>query len=494
MPFLLSIDAGTTSVKVVLFDELGHVFSSSCQEYQLLTLQADWVELPAEVYWDSAVAGIRVVLARSGVPAEDIRAVGVTSQGETIIPVDRDGQPLRSAIVWLDNRASVEAEAIAAAFDLDSFYETTGLPEIIPSWPACKLIWLRENEPEIFQHLYNVLLVEDYVIHRLCGRFVTEPGVCTSAGYFDIRADAWWDPMLDFVGLNADRLPELVGTGEAVGTISVEASQATGLATDTLVVTGAMDQIAGAVGADNVVPGIITETTGTALVILSTVEEPTYDPEKRLPLYRHALPGKYLLEPYCQTAGMTFRWYRDQFGHGQSYDDLVAMAGTAPPGCDGLIMLPHLTGATSPQFNPLARGVFYGFGLHHTQAHFVRALLESVAYMLRENVELLEELGVEAGSLVSLGGGARSELWLQIKADVLGKPVVPAECEETTALGVAILSSVALGIYPDIYSACRHMVRKREVVEPDPRFVAAYDAAYRRYLRLYESLGDMFGC
>ena len=147
MPFLLSIDAGTTSVKVVLFDELGHVLSSSFQEYQLLTPQADWVELPAEVYWDSAVAGIRVVLARSGVPAEDIRAVGVTSQGETIIPVDRDGQPLRSAIVWLDNRASVEAEAIAAAFDLDSFYEITGLPEIIPSWPACKLIWLRENEP-----------------------------------------------------------------------------------------------------------------------------------------------------------------------------------------------------------------------------------------------------------------------------------------------------------------------------------------------------------
>jgi xylulokinase len=493
MPFLLSVDVGTTSVKVALFDERGCLVVSSLVEYQLLTPQPEWVELQAQVYWNSTVAGIKEVLVRSGVRAGEIRAVGVTSQGETIIPVDLDGRPLRRAIVWLDNRASAEAERVASAFDLDSFYTVTGLPEVIPTWPACKLLWLREHEPEVFGHTHKVLMVEDYISYRLTDRFVTEPAVCTSTGYLDIRQGEWWLPMLDYVGMGVESFPELVSTGEAIGTLSDEAAQETGLAADTLVVTGGMDQIAGAVGAGNVVPGLIAEVTGTALVLLSTVEEPVYDPKKRLPLYRHALPGKYLLEPYCQTAGMAFRWYRDQFGSGKSYDDLVALAIEAPPGCDGLVMLPHLTGATSPRFNHSARGVFYGISLHHTQAHFVRAVLESVAFMLRENVELLHDMGVEAQSLISLGGGARSDQWLQIKADVMGIPVVPAACEETTALGVAILAAVALGIYPDIPVACRNMVRTRETIEPDPGVAAVYEAAYKRYLELYDALEDLFG-
>lgn len=494
MSFLLSIDAGTTAVKVSLFNERGQVVASSLQEYNLFTSAADWVELPAEVYWRSAIIGIREVLTRPGVVPEEIVAVGVTSQGETLIPIGEAGQPLRNAIVWLDNRAAAEARTVAASFELDRFYRITGLPEIIPTWPACKVLWLREHEPDTFARARKYLLVEDYLLYRLSGRYVSEGGVCTSTGYFDITTGRWWREMLDFIGLESGQLPTLLRSGEVAGPVTKEASRETGLSTRTLVVTGAMDQTAGAVGAGNITPGLVSETTGTALVLAATVNEPIYDPQKRLPCYYHALPGKYLLLPYCQTAGMVFRWFRDQFGQGQSYEQLTALAAEVPPGCEGLLMLPHLTGSTSPRFNPQARGVFYGITLGHSRAHFVRAILEAVAFMLRENVELLKELEVDVKELVSLGGGARSRLWLQIKADVTGLPLHAAECEEAASLGAAILAGVAVGLFPDVETACQQMVRGGARVEPDPAHRSVYEAAYNRYLRLYDTLQPLFGC
>lgn len=492
MALLLSIDAGTTSVKVALFDVEGQMVASSGQEYDLLTPAEDWVELPAEVYWQSAIAGIGEVLARSGTAPGDILAAGVTSQGETIIPIGRNGQPLHNAIIWLDNRARAEAQQMAESFDLDRFYEITGQPEIIPTWPACRVLWWRKQRPDVFAQARKYLLVEDYLLYRLSGHFVTEGSVCTSTGYLNIRTGTWWEEMLDFVGLKPDQLPALLRPGEIAGSLTKEASRETGLPTGTAVVTGGMDQMAGAIGAGNIAPGIVTETTGTALVLAATIGRPTYDPQKRLPCYSHALPGKYLLLPYCQTAGMAFRWFRDQLGQGQSYDQLTAMAAEVPPGSDGLVALPHLTGSTSPKFNPKAKGVFYGITLQHTVAHFVRALLESVAFMLRENVELLRELGADSEELVSLGGGARSNLWLQIKADVTGLPLRTLECEESTSLGVAVLAAVAVGLYPDVKTACQRMVRTGSRVEPDPTHHDVYDAAYDTYLQLYESLHGLF--
>ena len=494
MIWLLTIDAGTTAVKVCLFSQAGELAATSSQEYQLLTPTEDWVELPAEVYWECTVTGIREVLARPSVSPQDVLAVGVTSQGETLIPVGEAGQPLCNAIVWLDNRAGAEAQTVAASFGLDEFYEITGLPEIIPTWPACKILWLRQQEPNAFAQAHKYLLVEDYLLYRLSGRYATEGGICTSTGYFDIRTGQWWEEMLDFIGLRPEQLPTLLRPGEVVGLVTEGASYETGLSTETLVVTGTMDQIAGAVGAGNIVPGVVSETTGTALVLAATVNEPTYDPRKRLPCYYHALPGKYLLLPYCQTAGMAFRWFRDQFGQGQSYNQLTALAAEVPPGCEGLVMLPHLTGSTSPYFNPQAKGVFYGLTLQHTRAHFVRAILEAVAFMLRENVELLEELRMDVGELVSLGGGARSTLWLQIKADVTGLPLRTAECEEATSLGVAILTAVGVGLFPDVERACQQMVRMGARIEPNAAHHALYEAAYHRYLQLYSSLQALFGC
>ena len=494
MPYLLCIDAGTTAVKVSLFDERGQMVASSPQEYSLLTPAEDYVELQAEVYWQSSISGIRDVLAQRNVLPDEILAVGVTSQGETFIPVDQAGEPLRNAIVWLDNRAGAETQAMASDLDLDAFYEITGLPEIIPTWPACKILWVRQHEPGVFARAHKYLLVGDYLLYCLSGRYVTEGGVCTSTGYFDIRTGHWWKEMLDLIGLRPEKLPDLLGSGEVVGPVTAGASRETGLSTRTLVVTGTMDQIAGAVGAGNIVPGIVSETTGTALVLAATVNEPTYDPQNRLPCYYHAVPGRYLLLPYCQTAGMTFRWFRDEFGQGQSYDQLTALASLVPPGSEGLVMLPHLTGSTSPHFDPRAKGVFYGIVLGHTRAHFVRAILESVAFMLWENVELLVELGVDVGELVSLGGGARSKLWLQIKADVTDLPLRAAQCEEAASLGVAMLAGVGIGLFRDVEDACRQLARTGDRMDPNSEHHLLYENAYRRYLRLYASLETVFGC
>ena len=502
MQLLLALDAGTTSVKAVLFDEAGHTLGCSVQEYRLLTPAPDRVELPAETYWAACRRGIRELFDRSGLSPADVVAVSVSSQGETIIPIDRSGQPLCNAIVWLDNRPAAEAAELARAVDLDAFYGVTGLPEVIPTWPACKILWFRQQAPEVFARAHKFLLLEDYLLYRLTGQFVTEGSVSTSTGYFDIRSGTWWPLMLDLIGITAGRLPELRPSGSVVGPVSAKAAGETGLPLHTRVVTGAMDQVAGAIGAGNIAPGVITETTGTTLALAATLPRLTYDPQKRLPIYYHALPGTYILLPYCQTAGIVLKWFRDEFGQedlveaqrtGQdAYDLLAARAADVPAGAEGLLMLPHLSGSTSPNFNPAARGVFFGISLKHGKGHFVRAIMEAVAFMLRENLDVLRELGIELSEVRALGGGAKSPLWLQIMADVNQLPVRTMQCEEAAALGVSILAATAVGLYSDIAAACAGMVGIRATIEPRPEAQAVYDRAYERYLALYRCLRPLW--
>jgi len=362
MSYFLALDAGTTSTKVILFDKDGHSLATSIQEYHLLTPAEDWVELEPDQYWQACLDGIHQVLSNSAIHPDAIAALSVSSQGETLIALDGAGRPLRPAIVWLDNRAKEEALHVAKSFDPDAFYQVSGLPEVIPTWPACKILWLRNHEPAVSARTKKHLLVEDYLLYRFSGRFATEGSVSTTTGYFDIRSGEWWPEMLGFLGLSSESLPTLYRSGQVIGTVVPEAARETGLSTRTRIVTGAMDQVAAAVGSGNIAPGIVTETTGTALVLAATVDQPTYDPSKRFPCYYHALPGRYLLIPYCQAAGMVLKWFRDQFGQEEMaraqdsgrdpYDLLGELAAVVPPASDGLVLLPHLTGSTSPHFNP----------------------------------------------------------------------------------------------------------------------------------------------
>lgn len=485
---LLAIDLGTTAIKVALFDVEGRLLCLANHEYELLTPSDAIVELPATTYWEATARGIRHVLAESGVAAERIASVGISSQGETFVPMSADGRELRNAIVWLDTRAAQWTETLASAVPLDVYHCITGLNDVSPMFMAAKLLWLKAHEEDVFAAAAKYPLVHDYIIHKLAGAYVTVGAVSCTTGLYDLRTDEWWADMLALVGIRPEHLSELRRPGHAAGRVTADAADATGLAEGTLVCTGAMDQMAAAVGAGNVAPGAITASIGTALAIVATCDTAVLDPRRRMFTGPSAVAGKFVLVPYAQTAGMALKWFRDVFGGGD-YDAMAAAAAQAPPGCDGLVMLPHLTGSTCPDPNPAARGAFVGMSMSHERRHFVRAVMESVAFMLREIVDMLDDLGIPTTEVRAMGGGAKSPFWLQMMADVLGRPVVVMECTEAACLGAAILAGVGAGIYGSIASgaaAAAKVGRRYEPQSPD-----AYPAAYQAYCDAYRRLYRM---
>jgi xylulokinase len=500
MEYLLGIDAGTTSVKAGLFSPKGRCLGIGRQEYQLETPAADRAQLNPEIYWQACRKTVREALLQSGVQAEQVLAIAVSSQGETTITLDADGKAIYPALVWLDNRATEQAEFLAEQFNAE-VYTHTGIPEILPTWSACKILWIRQNEPEVFARASKFLLVQDYLIFRLTGQIVTDGSVaCTSLNY-DISRNAWWKEIQTAIGIRTSQLPDIVPPGSAVGTLTAEAARELGLTIQTRVVPGGMDQSVGAIGAGNISPGIVSESTGAALVVQATILDPLMDRSKVVPVYCHSLPGKFLFAPVCPTAGMAFKWLRDTFFMDEvekasnedtdAYDRLTRLAQDVPPGADGLVLLPHLMGAFSPEPNASARGSFTGFTLSHTRGHFVRALLEGVAFMLKHNLEYIERTGMEIHELRCMGGGSRSALWNQIKADVCNLPVLTLGNEETGLLGDAILAGVASGVFASIEEGCQAMVAIKQTIPPSEQ-ANAYVQPYQRYLALDRQLAGYY--
>lgn len=497
---LLGIDAGTTSVKAGLFSPDGRCLGIGRQEYQLETPAADRVQLDPEVYWQACRDTVREALAHSGAQPEQVRALAVSSQGETIITLDSQGNAIYPALVWLDNRADGQAAFLAKRFGAD-VYDRTGIPEILPTWSACKILWIRQNEPQVFARAARFVLVQDYLIYRLTGKVVTDGSIaCTTLNY-DLTRNAWWEEVQDAIGIHTSQLPDIVDPGTMVGTLTPAAAMELGLTSRTIVVTGGMDQSVGAIGAGNIQPGIVSEATGAALVIQATISDPLLDKSKVVPVYCHSVPGRFLFAPVCPTAGLAFKWLRDSFFQDEvilagkektdAYDLLTRLAQEVPPGADGLVMLPHLMGAFSPEPNAVARGSFTGFTLSHTRAHFVRALLEGVAFMLRQNLEFIERTGMEIHQIRSMGGGSRSALWNQIKANVCNRPVVTLVNEETGLLGDAILAGVASGIFESVEAGCETMVAIKDVIQPDGQ-ADAYIQPYQLYCNLDRQLAGYF--
>ena len=492
MEHVLSIDVGTTSVKGVLFDALGKACAVDLAEYELVKPSSDIVELDPEVYWRAAKKIIKNLLAQSKVDAKDIISVGVTSQGETLIVLDKNGEPLRPAIVWADNRSQQESQEIGKQFGLDEIFRITGQQEMAPTFPATKILWLRRNEPSVFAKIHKFLMVEDYILFKLTGQYFSDCSLNPSTVYFDLLNNRWWPAMLKFLGISEGQLPELKFAGEFRCPISPGLAKETGLSGDTTVTSAPIDQIAGAIGAGNLEPGTITETTGAALAICATVDQPTYDPQKRIPCFTHGIREKYVLLPWVPTAGLAFQWFRRELAGSKDYSCLCDEAESIAPGADGLFFLPYLCGAGCPENVPAAKGVFWGITLAHRQAHFTRAVLESVSFVLKRNIKLLENIGVEVKEIRSLGGGAKSELWLQIKADMIDKPIVTMESEESTSRGVAMLSFVANGVYKNLVEAKDNMVHVKKRIEPDPENMKRYNQIYSQYLALHNNTKALF--
>ncbi|HXE46289.1 MAG TPA: FGGY family carbohydrate kinase [Conexibacter sp.] len=492
---ILAVDLGTTAIKCALYDERGASVAEATEEYALSTPQRNWVELDCETYWSAFKRAVE----RLDGPDRRLRSVaalGLSVQGETLVAVDRNGRPLRPAIVWLDNRAEAEAAELASAFDRERLYDVTGQPEMLAAWPAAKILWLARHEPQVAQQSPTYLLLEDYFLLRLTGERVTEGSLATSTCYWNFRTKRWWPEMLDAIGIDEQQLPSLVEPGEVVGPLLPGVAAELGLPTDVTVCAGALDQACGAIGAGNFGAGGFSENTGAAVALCATTGGPQMDPAGAMPCHYHALPDTYMLHTFT-SGGIVLKWFRDQFygelGDGSHvYDRLDRLAADVAPGADGLLMLPHLQGAMAPENNDLARGVLVGLTLGHGRPHILRAIMESIAFIVRRNVEALTELGVPIASVRAIGGGSRSPLWKQIEADVLGLPVVTMRQPDAGALGAAILAGVGVGWWSGIEEAVAATVVEAATYEPDARNRGVYDELFGVYVGAYEALLPSF--
>ncbi len=466
----LGIDIGTTSMKAAVFDKNGRRLALRNVDY---TLDTDpitgYIEFDAKKYIKMCKDVIDDLTTECG----KIDALSVDTQGETLIFTDECGEPVCPAIVWLDNRAVNEAEEIKKKFGNELVYNVTGQPEITAGWPASKVLWLKKNRPEIFSKVKKIFMLEDYILYGLSGEFVTEPTIQSSTIYYDVVNCCWWDEMLDFIGISSDKLPRVVKTASLVGEYK-----------GIKVVSGMLDQIAGTLGAGVTDESRISEMTGTIMAIcVMTDKMPKYDSESIIPCHIHAIDGKYCLILWSSTAGMALKWFKNNFAENFSFRELDELAQNIAPGSDGLTMLPYFTGSTMPKYNPDARAAFAGLNLSHTRAHFARAIMEAIAFTLKQDLEYVGEDGIKEIRIT--GGGASSPLWAGIKADVTGKVLKTLTESETGCLGTALAAAVGVGDFSSLTDAADSVVKIKRIYEPTG---ADYTEAYESYTKLDKTL------
>lgn len=499
---ILGIDIGTTSLKAAVFDQLGALKAAAAVEYSLLTPQTNIVEAPCGVYMESIQKCMASISEKGAVNLRDITVVGFSVQGETLCLLDENGSPLKNAIVWMDNRAGAQAEELRARFGDEVCYEVTGQVSFEACWPAAKLLWIKENEPTLFERTRHFLLLEDYIIYLLTGKFVAEGSLLTSTEYWDIRTKKYWTDMLDFIGVDERYLPEIRESGELVGTILPEMAELLGISPDAKISTGCLDQAAGAIGVGNIRPGIFSENIGAALAVCVPTARLTYDPNRQMPVHYFAVPDTYMMHTFT-TGGMCLRWFRDGFCQNEinlqevtgldSYYLMDREASRIPAGSDGLITLPHLQGSMAPDVNLNAKGVFYGATLKHTRAHFIRSIMESLGYIICRNLEAINDMGLEIRQIRTMGGGSKSDLWNQIKADITGKTLyVTYSSQDTACLGAAILAGKAAGVFASTESAVDSMVKIKKSFEPNMENHQIYAEQYEKFKLLFRCLSPLF--
>ena len=501
MKLLIGLDLGTTALKIALFDKKGELLAVSTQEYTLMTPKVNFVEEDVEVYWKAFCDGLADLKTQYPITEEDSIALAISAQGETMICIDKDGKPLRNAIVWMDNRAGDEAKAMADHFSDETCYKITGQVSFEPCWPAAKILWIRNNEPEVFERTYKYLLIEDYFIYRMTGKFATEGSLVCSSVYWNITTKKYWPEMLDFIGIKEEQLAPVMESGEVVGKMLPSICDELGFGKDITVCTGALDQAAGAIGVGNVHVGMFSENIGSALAICVPVAKPTFDPNRKMPLHYFAIPDMYMMHTFT-TGGMALRWFRDKFcreemnieaiSTADAYDLIGKEAESVPAGCEGLIMLPHLNGSLAPDVNAKAKGVWFGISMKHTKAHFARAIFEAVGYTLQRNIDALSDMGIEVNEVRSLGGGSKSAVWSQIKSDITGKRMMTTKSKEAACLGAALLAGKAVGIFDSIDKAVDSMIDIKSTFEPDPENKKVYETAYKLYQKLFNDLSECF--
>lgn len=485
MSLLCGIDVGTTGLKLGLFRADGTTVAITSVEYAFRSPQSGFAEMDGHVYWNALKTALRECCRQGACEPSEIEAVGVSSTGQAFLLVDEAGRELTPMIVWLDRRGDEFVPQIRERFDELTYYRTTGIPVIVGMTTSPKLMWYRRYQPELLERAAHILLIDSYVIWRLTGEGVGSTNIAGSSGLWDTRHGRWWREMLELAEVEEHKLPLMRLPAEVGGTVTAQVASETGLREGTPVAVGVNDQIAGILGAGNVEPGIFTDSTGTAMAVLTTVPQlPEPHAERHNPHWgHHAVPGMYNLMSFCNTSGILLKWLRESLGFQESYDEMAALAATSDPGSDGITICPHYEGTLFPEPLPEASGIVAGLRLRHRRADLVRAFFEAVSFSLRENVEFLAG-GRPAERIRSLGGAAKSPFWLQMKADVTGSRVEKPLCQEAAILGDALMAGKAVGIYDSLADAAKQVVRVEQVYEPNPSLKAAYDEAFGRYREL----------
>ena len=491
MNYFIGIDSSTTATKTILVDENGAVAGVSAQEYPYDTPRPLWSEQHPDLWWDASVKSIRQILAGTGLDPAGVKGIGLTGQMHGLVLLDKDGEVLRPALLWNDQRTGAECDEIRAKVGRTHLVQITG-NDALTGFTAPKILWVKNNEPDIYARVQQILLPKDYVRYQLTGRYATDKAGGAGTLLFNLKKRTWSNEMTQALGIDPGWLPPTYEGPAVTGYISEAAAEATGLKVGTPVVGGGGDQAAQAVGVGAVEPGLIALTLGTSGVVFASAAEPFIEPEGRLHAFCHAVPGRWHLMGVMLSAAGSLRWYRDILAPDVDFDDLLAPASDIPPGCEGLLFLPYLNGERTPHPDPLARGAFVGLTVRHRQPHFTRAVLEGVAFGLRDGFELMKAAGLTGIKQVRVsGGGAKSPLWRQILADVLNVELVTVNTTEGAAYGAALLAGVGAGAWPDVDTACRACVTLTGSTAPQAETVAKYRPVYAQYQALYPSLKDV---
>lgn len=491
MAHVLGIDVSTTATKAVLIDESGAVVGVGASAYGFSVPRPLWSEQDPELWWDGAVAAIRSVIATTGVPADEVVAIGLTGQMHGAVLLDVAGDVLRPAILWNDQRTATECDAIRDALGPERLIAITG-NDALTGFTAPKLVWVRDHEPDVWRRIAHVLLPKDYLRLRLTGDYALDKADGAGTLLFDLAARDWSTEVLDALRIERAWMPPTWEGPEITGVVTAIAAAATGLRAGTPVVAGGGDQSANAVGVGAVTVGTMALSLGTSGVVFATTDRPLFEPHGRVHAFCHAVPGRWHLMSVMLSAGGSLRWFRDAIVPGVEFGDLVDAAAEVPAGSGGLLFLPYLSGERSPHPDPLARGAFVGLTLTHDLRHLTRAVLEGVAFGLRDGLDLMIEAGTPVPDQIrASGGGTESPLWRQILADVLGAEIATVSTSEGAAYGAGVLAAVGAGWYPSVEAASAALVTATPVASPGPD-TEAYRDAHAIYRELYPALAPTF--
>ena len=491
--YFLGIDTSTTSSKALLINDSGEVIAVASSPHTLQTPKPLWSEQNPLEWWEAVSASIRSVLEKAGISGERIAAVGLTGQMHGLVLLDESGNVLRPAILWNDQRTQSQCDEIHQIIGREKFIQITG-NIALTGFTAPKILWVKENEPEIYAKAKHVLLPKDYIRYKLTGEYAMDKADGAGTVLFDLKLRDWSDEVLSALEIPRTWMPKTFEGTEFTGNVNAEVASLTGLKIGTPVAAGGGDQAAGAVGVGAVEPGIVGLTVGTSGVVFATTPSALIEPEGRLHAFCHAVPGMWHFMGVMLSAAGSLQWYRDTLAPDISFDELLNEAESIPAGSEGLQFLPYLSGERTPHPDPLARGAFIGLTLRHSRAHMTRAVLEGVAFGLKDSFTLIQNAGLDTITQVrASGGGTKGALWRQILASVLEVELVTVNTTEGGAYGAALLAGVGAGVWPDVASACKACVKLTGSTLPDPKQMDVYRRSYKVFQGLYPALKSTFG-